>query len=120
MRCGLVVKNEFGVQTVLDRTRPFKFLGSFKTRADWGSGHISDSRIVGKNIAVIPMSNKLVSSGSNSMYRFPSSMAISGDQIQWTYTKLKPTKSTSEFHGFIDNVDGTDSLYETEFVYGYF
>lgn len=120
MHCGLLVKNPFGVQTVLDRTRPFKFLGRFTTRADVGSGHITDDRIVGKDIAVIPMSNKLVSAGSNSMYRFPSSLAIAGNQIQWTYSKLKPTAATAEFHGLVDNVEGTDALYETTFVYGYF
>ncbi len=120
MKAGLVVKNEYGVKTVLDKTRPLKILGTFRTRSDQRTGSITDSRIVGKQIAIFPLSTKLIAAGSTNMYMFPSTIGINGDRIYWEYVFLRPTSFQGYFFGMKETMMGTNTVYEVEYGYGYY
>lgn len=120
MKAGFKFKNEFGVNMVLDHTRPFKVLGSFTTRSDSAQTFIQDDRIVGKDIAIIPVDIKLVAAGTNNMYMFPSKLSVAGNQIKWKYQKLHIDLLTGWFHGIKDGVKGTDPVYEVTFIYGWY
>lgn len=120
MHAGIKIKNEYGVSMILEKSRPFKFLGSFRTRADSSDTFIKDDRLIGKSIAIIPTDIKLISSGSNNMYLFPSEINIVGNEIQWKYEHLKIDIVTGEFHGVKDANKGADSIYEVTFSYGYY
>lgn len=119
-RAGFKFRNEYGVNMVLDSTRPFKFLGTFKTRGDVSPGHITDEKIRGKSIAILPVEIKMVSTGSNNMYMYPSKISVVDNQIKWEYAHLKPTPVHDYFHGILDTTKGTDTIYEITWRYGYF
>lgn len=120
MKAGFKFKNEYGVNMVLDESRPFKLLGSFVTRGDVGTGYITDDKIVWKNIAILPSSIKLVSAGTNNVYMYPSKIGVEGNQIKWEYSHIKPTPIHDYFHGIMDNVNGYDTIYAITWRYGYF
>ncbi len=117
---GFKFRNEYGVNMVLDATRPFKFLGTFKTRGDVSPGKLVDNRMSGKDIAIIPVKIKMVSAGSNNMYMYPSKISVVGNQIKWEYSHIKPTPVHDYFHGIMDTTKGTDTIYEITWRYGYF
>ena len=120
MKAGLIVKNEYGVKTVLDKTRPLKILGTFRTRSDQHIGSIVDSRIEGKDIAIFPLSTKLIAAGSTNMYMFPSNIGVRGNTIYWEYVFLRPTSFQGYFLGMKETMNGTNTVYEVEYGYGYY
>ncbi len=120
MRAGFKFKNEFGVNMVLDETTPFKFLGEFKTRGDEPNGFIEDNAVEGRNIAIILSKVRLVESGTNNMYMYPSKLVVNGNRIEWEYSHIRPSATHEDFHGIADMLQGVDSIYEITWKYGYF